>query len=36
MVSKVHCPICGFLMMIQIQKDREASYACVNKEHQTN
>lgn len=28
MVDKVHCPVCGFLMMYSI--DQEVKYICVN------
>jgi DNA-directed RNA polymerase subunit M/transcription elongation factor TFIIS len=34
MVSKQHCPACGFLMMIEI-KDGSTTYRCVNNEHLT-
>jgi hypothetical protein len=29
MVDKVHCPTCGFLMMIEV-KDGSMDYLCVN------
>jgi hypothetical protein len=29
MVDKIHCSICGFVMMIQVQ-NKEVSYTCVN------
>jgi len=29
MVSQTHCPICGFIMMMEILKD-EVNYTCVN------
>lgn len=29
MVSKQHCPVCGFLMMVEIQ-DGQTSFTCVN------
>ena len=29
MVSKQHCPVCGFVMMIQVQ-NKEVSYTCIN------
>lgn len=29
MVSKVHCPVCGFLMMMEIQ-GKEVTYTCFN------
>ena len=34
MVSKQHCPVCGFLMMAEI-KDGTTYYTCVNNEHGT-
>jgi hypothetical protein len=34
MVSKQHCPVCGFLMMYEVQ-DGEVTYTCVNNEHST-
>ena len=32
MVSKMHCQVCGFLMMYEMQ-DGQVSYICVNQEH---
>lgn len=29
MVSKQHCPICGFLMMYSLEEDK-INYTCVN------
>ena len=29
MVSKQHCPVCGFLMMMELKKDN-VTYTCVN------
>jgi hypothetical protein len=29
MVSKQHCPTCGFVMMYSIEKDK-TTYTCVN------
>ncbi len=34
MVSKQHCPACGFLMMYEMQ-DGQVIYTCVNNEHGT-
>lgn len=29
MVNKQHCPVCGFLMMMEL-KEGDVSYRCVN------
>jgi len=34
MVSKQHCPACGFLMMMEV-KEGDVIYTCINNEHQT-
>ena len=33
MVSKQHCPVCGFLMMVEI-KEGQVMYTCVNSQHE--
>lgn len=32
MVSKHHCPVCGFLMIMEL-KEGDVSYRCINSEH---
>lgn len=32
MVSKQHCPVCGFLMIMEL-KEGDVSYRCINSEH---
>jgi hypothetical protein len=34
MVSKQHCPVCGFLMMYEVQGGN-VTYTCINNEHST-
>lgn len=34
MVSKRHCPACGFLMMMEIQGS-DVKYTCINNQHET-
>lgn len=33
MVSKQHCPVCGFLMMMEL-KEGQVMYTCVNTGHE--